>query len=204
MDDRLYCNILATVIHALEEKTLKKIDDNDGRIENRRHKGSYEYIPYNTRCFVEVLNTIKKDYEERYARSFASVFPKFIDAGCGLGVKLVLAAAMGFQTTGLEIDCELIERAEDIFALDHDFWFGSPHQIPGIINQDVLDHDYQAYDVIYFYCPFVNRDKEEAFEKRVHSQMKQGAYLVAVGRVVKPPEEQFEGIKAHTTIYRRK
>lgn len=205
-DEHMYRNILTTVIHALESKTLHQIYDYNKNRKRNRHEGSYEYVPFDVRTFVGILNQIKEDYKKRNGKRFESVFPKFIDAGCGLGVKLLLAAAMGFETTGVEIDCELIKRAKDIFDLDQDqeCWFYSPRQVPEIIHQDILDHDYSIYDVVYFYCPFVTRAKEEEFEKRVHSQMKSGAYLMPFGIGVKPPEDQFEVIKSNARFYRKK
>ena len=184
--------LLAHFVRAVEEKACKEANRGEcGKIFNDGN--SYTYVPLYLKTFITTLRLIKKDYYERNGE--AAVRPSFIDAGCGLGVKLIIAQGMGFDITGLEIDDKVLERAEEIFCIDK----------LNIHRQDILEHDYSEYDVVYFFCPFHNAEKEKEFERRIQSQMKPGAYLMGYSQKTDPPEDQFdEFADGHDPFYRRK
>ena len=82
---------------------------------------------------------------------------------------MLLAKYVGFSVEGLEYDSEVIERAKIINPL-----------FRSIKKQNIMTYkEYGKYDVVYYYCPFCNKEKQTKFEERVEDQMKIGALLIA-------------------------
>jgi SAM-dependent methyltransferase len=101
---------------------------------------------------------------------------KFLDAGCGIGNILVLAlySELCNRVYGLEYFPKTLAAAEK---------FLEPHRGLGysikVRKADITTYkSYGNYDVIYYYCPLSNHDKEVAFEESVEDQMKIGAVLL--------------------------
>jgi len=187
----IHCGI-EHFVKAVEEKSCDEAFRGQFRIFNDGN--SYTYVPLRLDTFIKALSRIKEDYYKLKGENAAK--PSFVDAGCGLGIKLIIAEGMGFNVTGIEIDHKIIKRAEEIFY---------PHRL-NIECQDILEHDYSKYDVIYFYCPFHNRKKQAEFEQRIHSQMKPGAYSMGFWSKSAPPDEnQFDRLFLDPYLfYRRK
>lgn len=192
MTNDFYYDLLAHFIDAVEEKSCNEAyRPAHGSLTDDGN--SYTYVPLYLRTFIKALHHIKKNYYRRKGEDADK--PSFIDAGCGLGVKLIIADGMGFNVTGLEIDRKVIKRAEEIFY---------PKRL-NIKCQNILDHDYSEYDVIYFYCPFHNGKKQVEFEQRIHSQMKPGAYLMGFRAKDAPSDDDFDQLYLDPhTFYRRK
>lgn len=136
----------------------------------QKRVGAHPFIPLraDTR-FMGALIYIKKylDSNRRYG------IRKFLDAGCGIGNIMVLAKEIGFDVHGLEIDPKTIAKAKEVF----------PHIHGHIEKYNILTYkDYGKYDVIYYYQPLRDKDREVRFELRVENQMKVGAIVFPIGK----------------------
>lgn len=98
----------------------------------------------------------------------------FLDAGCGIGTKCWMAQhEFAFTAHGIDCCAEYVEQALDL----------------GVLADvcDIMDFEnYGAYDVVFFYKPFRDDDRETAWELMLHEAMKPGAVLVAGKPSVKP------------------
>jgi SAM-dependent methyltransferase len=98
--------------------------------------------------------------------------PKAVDAGCGGGNIMFLMYLAGFKPYGLEIDLSAIKIAKQFFKA---------YDIDAIIERaDILKHDYSKYDLVYFYLPLCNRDKEFEFELQVLRTLKVGKLVLGI------------------------
>lgn len=140
------------------------------------HKGSYGYIPINTARFFDLLIVLERilsldpDYQDPVSRHRPV---RFLDVGCGTGRNLVLARASGIlgigTLAGIDIDASRIAEGR------HRFGLGDALQV-----SDALTHDYGAYDVIFSFRPFHDRDMLLDYEAHLVSSMRRSAYLIAV------------------------
>jgi len=198
MDSYLHLEILEHFVNAVEEESNS--DAWKGGRSITKDKVSHTYVPLPVYTFVKALRKIQQCWDRKRNHHYKKTGeylskPRFIDAGCGLGVKLVIAEGMGCDVSGIEIDRKLINRAKRIFKSDR----------LNIKCQDILKHDYSTYDIIYFYRPFYDPKKQTEFEKRIQSQMKKGAYLMGFDSVTCPPEKQFSMLHNDPYVfYRRK
>jgi hypothetical protein len=126
-----------------------------------RFKDSYYHIPYSYNALAGNLQIIKDHSKKSYL--------SFIDYGCGPGFTLLVARALDFYTTGVEFDKKL-------------FYF-CKRMLPNsnILQADLTTHLFAIgyYDVVYFYCPFRDEEKEIKFEKKALMSIKIGGYLIA-------------------------
>ena len=108
----------------------------------------------------------------------------FIDIGCGIGNKMLLASRYGFRTTGIDISPEYLAVAESLVK------HGSYRSFD-LIQADALTYDYSNFDVIYFYCPCSDPKKEKTLERRIIDTAKSGALVIAncVSDISLPPKE---------------
>ena len=136
-----------------------------------RKDGSIKYVPYNYEDF---------DKELQLAVSYADG-KKFLDVGCGIGDKLLIAREMfGLDVIGIEIDKEYIKLAHKI--LDN-----------VIIQEDVLNYSgYGLYDIVYMYKPFADKEKQTKLERLIESQMREGAILIAPVRIAESKLKQLD------------
>lgn len=208
LDDK---DLLTRFIHAVEIKGCREVygdrRDKHKYGQPKKREDSYRYIPLDVGCFLSTLRIIRDDYYKHNDKN--GPYPTFLDAGCGLGVKMILASLMRFNSHGVEIDRKLIKQAKKMFRFDspkNPYPWCYPVHTPRIKYQSILTHNYHDYDVIYFYRPLQNNDKQIEFEKRIHSQMKKGAYLAPFMQSISPPTKQFKRIKAKSRlpIYRKK
>jgi len=86
---------------------------------------------------------------------------KFLDVGCGLGVKMFLAQQQDWDVHGLEINPAYAEIAAHVN--------GYPYCEKRVKTVNAIDYtNYGDYDCIYFYVPCRNRDREVALEQQVY------------------------------------
>jgi len=184
---------LTFLVDAIEREPKDKCDF-------RPTKDSYRFIPLNIHSFMGAMETVVTHMKKRrvFDRDIPNRpprgYPTFMDAGCGCGTKLVLATSFGFESYGLEIDRKLVRRAKRLFSAnisgdDHHF-LSNRHghmRLPQVITKNVLNWDYSSYDVVFFYRPFEDREKEETFETLVYRQLAKGSYVIPVYRALNPP-----------------
>jgi len=119
---------------------------------NYREDGSYKFIPYNINSFIKLLN---------------GKSGKFLDVGCGIGDKVLIAKELGFDAHGIEKDEKLFKIA-DIY-------------LPNIQNIDAFDfEDYDKFDVIYAYHPFKDEEKQKALVDLINSKKREDAIFINV------------------------
>lgn len=143
-------------------------------------KESYPYIPICFGRIFEYLLLVKsliiKDLgilEFSYYKPPATGKPKFIDYGAGTGLNVCFASNLGFKACGIEIDEETMSR----HGFDH-------YAVLDLRKGDLNDKQIyikDEYDVVFFYSPFYNQDKEIQFELNAISTVKIGGYVICPG-----------------------
>jgi SAM-dependent methyltransferase len=98
---------------------------------------------------------------------------RFLDVGCGGGIKVLLAAEFFPRADGLEYDAGYAATARQV--LDR------AGRLPSrVIHGDALSFDgYADYDVIYFYQPMKSPEGLRALEARIAAQARRGTILIA-------------------------
>jgi len=92
---------------------------------------------------------------------------KFLEVGCGIGTKILLANAF-FDAHGIEIEDRNIALARIL---------GAETASKG----DCLTYEgYGDFDFLYFFRPIIEPQKEAEFERRIHDQMKSGAVIAPI------------------------
>lgn len=98
---------------------------------------------------------------------------RFLDVGCGGGVKVALAGEVFRQVAGLEYDAGYVQIARRTLDL-------MQVRRGEIIEANALTFDdYGDYDVIYFFQPMRTQDGLHALEDRIASQARPGTILIA-------------------------
>lgn len=100
----------------------------------------------------------------------------FLDVGCGIGTKLLLAELM---FPGLK--CEGIESHPTIAKVA--WTLGARVKIADAFEYD----EYDRFDIVFAYRPCSDFDMESRLERRVMDCMREGAVLFLVGGQVDPP-----------------
>lgn len=98
---------------------------------------------------------------------------RFLDVGCGGGLKVLLAAEFFARADGLEYDAGYAAAARRVI----DRAGRLPSQV---IHGDALTFDrYGDYDVIYFYQPMKSPEGLIALERQITAQARPGTLLIA-------------------------
>lgn len=97
---------------------------------------------------------------------------KFIDIGCGIGTKVLLAQSL-FDACGFDIVSEHLDIARMLGCRN-------------VFQDDARTYrDYAQYDFIFFYAPFFgDSELERTFEETVHYLMKPGAIIAPMHSVM--------------------
>jgi len=93
---------------------------------------------------------------------------KFLDVGCGTGLTLHIARALGFDAYGIENDDAALRLLANTHGItDH------------IIVDDVLNFDkYGDYQVLFMYRPFADTQLQIKLETKIMAGMQQHAILI--------------------------
>jgi hypothetical protein len=141
-------------------------------------KESYPYIPYHIDILFEQLLFIKdKIIGEQKIPAFdcykqpAKGKFKFIDYGAGTGLNMYLATILGFESHGIEIDEETMKKC----GFDR---YSHLNFVKGDLNDKSL-YKKDEYDIVFFYSPFHDKEKELNFELEAIKTLKIGGYLIA-------------------------
>ena len=170
--------------------------DNSGPSLDRDY---YGFIPSSPGFVIEALIKAMKLMEKYEPLSQNCTHYKFLDAGCGAGNIMLLAACVGFDVWGIERDEKTIKLARKLF---HCF----NKRGRGIIKADLIEYKrYGEYDVIYYYQPMQGK-KMDLFVNALCKQMKVGAIVLAFGdggRQV-PGDKRFKQYRSrYVHIYRK-
>lgn len=148
-------------------------NDSEEFARKKHVKGQYQYIPFEVDRFIEQVAAVREllGYKETFS---------FIDIGCGIGSKVVLASALSFRAHGIEITRRYVTIARKVVANGNmGCVYAYNANDPQIIQGNAFKHDYKPYDVIYFYCPMVDREKQRVLEEHIVKTAKSGAYIIA-------------------------
>jgi SAM-dependent methyltransferase len=97
----------------------------------------------------------------------------FLDAGCGIGTKCLLAAAAGLAAEGVEHVPEYAAQARALGITVHE--------------ADVRGWpDYGRFGVVYVNCPLKDETAGAQFEKWLYGELAPAAVLIAVNRCTVP------------------
>ena len=143
----------------------------------RDEAGEFHFIPLTVDDFVEQLTVAVgllracPMEEQEYRRNPVPI--KFVDVGCGIGTKLLLANRLFYdlELYGIEKFPRYVKIAKALFQ--------DAHMMPAeVIQADALTQSYKDYDIIYFYCPMFDMDKQLALEKQIIKTAKKGALFM--------------------------
>ncbi|MEM1267854.1 MAG: class I SAM-dependent methyltransferase [Pseudomonadota bacterium] len=98
---------------------------------------------------------------------------KFLDVGCGGGVKVLSAAHFFRRSDGIELDPGYADAARTLFD-------AFPQEGCRVFEEDALGSErYGEYDVIYFFQPMQDSEKLTALEDRIVEMARPGTLLIA-------------------------
>ena len=147
-------NVMSVALHNIECSHLE--DDPDSpEDKDQKHK----WIPFPCGSFIDAC------LEAFFLTGGVVKTKTFLDIGCGIGTKVMLADVL-FDAHGLELSEEYLKVAKLIGC--RNVW-----------QEDAMEYEnYGDYDILYFYCPFRDEFSQVKFEKFIYSQMKSGAILI--------------------------
>ena len=102
---------------------------------------------------------------------------RFIDVGCGIGIKLSFMHHLGWDVTGIDHHQPYLEAAQELI----------PEAT--LIHADLREVQSYDYDLVYMYHPAIKDDLELELEHHVVERMKSGNILFLPGRYT-----EFEGM----------
>lgn len=150
------------------DKTLERSNGKDKTQKDQKH---YPYIAYDTNGFVSVLSAIHEKFGTRKS---------FIDVGCGIGDKVLLAWLSGIfdECVGIEYEGftsligeriaqnRLSNSRPEVYIKDgairsrEGYSFTKYKTVPidfGIVNGDAFDINYKRFDTVYLYHPIADQ-----------------------------------------------
>jgi SAM-dependent methyltransferase len=146
---------VSALVERLEQQILPEVK-NDPQF--------YRWVPLPLGEFLSGMQVVTQALiEER--KCFDA--PTFLDAGCGIGSKMFLAQALGYQVAGIEREPAYAAAAicSGVHIADATEWDG-----------------YGAYDVVYSYRLCVEEEQQSQLEKHIISNLKPGALFFCAGR----------------------
>lgn len=107
------------------DRSLAQLATKPARVRALSKAGSYPYIPLNLHSFLEQLEMARHflGYDkpcgcgEADCRVGSSSWldwtgKQFVDVGCGIGLKLIIARQAGFIASGIELNADYAKAAE--------------------------------------------------------------------------------------------
>ena len=102
---------------------------------------------------------------------------RFLDVGCGAGLKVISAAPYFDRACGLEYDSGYVRLARSLFA-------HLPHDRCRVIAGDALTwQGYDDYDAIYFFRPLRDDDRLAQMERHILAQVPAGTLILGPYRM---------------------
>lgn len=150
---------------------------NEMEIKSKLEKelNSFKYIPYEPSKFLVLLNLLKS--KKLIDNS------SFVDVGCGIGDKVLLAKLFGFQkVTGIELNDETHVISK--FLLGRYFYISTStdwrNKDISLLHKNAFDVDYKDYSLIYMYMPMYSTENMINLYNHILSTMNKDAILVEV------------------------
>jgi 2-polyprenyl-3-methyl-5-hydroxy-6-metoxy-1,4-benzoquinol methylase len=118
---------------------------------------NYAFVPFPCGAFVDLII-------EAFTVLGSDTSKKFLDIGCGIGTKVILATSL-FDSYGIEYDEVYCEKAKSL-GLNR----------VGLVDAMLFDK-YDQFDLLYYYRPIHDSAKYREFESKVHAEMRPGALV---------------------------
>ena len=119
--------------------------------------------------FIDIKNYLR--LRDRTTNDF---YPKFLDAGCGIGNIMLIAKQCNFCVNGIEYNTTAHRLCKAVMAENY--------SQGKVIKGDILTFKgYKDYDVIYYYVPIDNSVLMKKFTKYLAKNMKIGAIICVNG-----------------------
>lgn len=148
---------------------LHRLINPNPQSEEAKEMGCYSDIPLSSAAFIAHAHAA-------FRVALAQKRPeplRFVDVGCGGGMKVLLAAEIFEQSDGFDFDAQYVATAQKAMQQMN-------IQRCNIFEENGLTFDrYDHYDVIYFYQPMSDFDQLEALEKRIVRTARPGTILIA-------------------------
>ena len=148
--------------------------------EKEKELSSYKYISYGRGQFIRTLRSILAVADD-YAPT------SFIDVGCGIGDKLLLAkVACGFEKVyGIELNTHTIELARWwLKPLEGHRGFREDDLFPAgtftLMQGDAFDYNYASHSFIYMYYPMQHLGMMERLWQHVIDTMPDNGWMIEV------------------------
>lgn len=130
--------------------------------------GKYPFIPLPISDFIKWVNYAQGLHQHLYTDWSR---PLFLDVGCGIGTKLILAHYLGLPSHGIEINQRYLDIAYEKLGID------SARLIAGDARKF---EGYKLYQIIYFYCPMRDPKLQRELEKAIYDGARDGTILIQV------------------------
>lgn len=152
-DEGKFINLIYTISNGFASCQTEKLREKEDR------KGSYCFIPmYYLRLYQEIEDLLKINPNLRGK--------KFVDYGSGPGMTMLIAKSFGLITKGYEMRDSCVKFARSILTLN-------------VEKCDLKSHPYnEKFQIVYYYCPFTDRNMENDFELKAISTLESGGYLM--------------------------
>lgn len=141
--------------------------------------GAYTYIPLDESHFSQSIRLAKRVLEKGKSSSPHS----FIDVGCGIGEKVILAGQAFLQENcyGLEINAAYGKAARKLLNASFWNWETNP-KTPKWLSQHIIvgdgrTFDFSPFSCIYAYRPMVEQENQDALLLQILTTMKVGSVL---------------------------
>jgi hypothetical protein len=138
---------------------------------------AYRYIPLSLDEFFDTLFDLEGHLSQDpdYRHADLPYRPcSFVEVGCGVGRNIFLLSA----TTRFHFDKILGFDIVEAYVAAGQKYFGLGSNV---FVADCLSFDYGGYDIIYFYRPFTDDEKQKSFETHLIESSKAGAYIIGCG-----------------------
>jgi SAM-dependent methyltransferase len=148
---------------------LHRLINPNGQSEEAKDLGCFSDIPLSSAAFIAHAHAAL-----RVAMAQKRPEPlRFVDVGCGGGMKVLLAAEMFEQAEGYDFDPNYVAAAKKAVVQMN-------LQRCRIFEANALSfEEYENYDVIYFYQPMSDSNGLEVLEERIARQARPGTILIA-------------------------
>lgn len=153
--------------------------------EHEFKEGSFPFIPHGLERTMEDLYNLKnalpeiKEWSGHRKKRLRSDRPsRFLDAGCGPGNIMLAAHTISLVDNyhGIEFFPETFDRAKSLLGVDNGKAINRGMKL---FKDDILKFSkYKDYDIIYYYCPFADPQRQVLFEEKVEDDMRIGAILL--------------------------
>lgn len=131
--------------------------------------GCFADIPLSQNLFIEHVHAAKRVLLARRPNHPM----RFLDVGCGGGMKVLSAATFFDRADGLEFDLGYVELAKALFS-------SCRADRCEVIQADGLNYpNYDAYDVVYFYRPMRHIEQLKELEDKIIGNVRPGTLIVA-------------------------